>query len=407
MDIKDKILKQIESHKTDIISFLKEIIRINSINPRLGGPGEKTLARFILDYLSNYRAINTKTFICEDLILGNRYNILASLNGRRKDKCFYIVTHMDTVGEGDIKEWKYHPFEPIENSNRIFGLGSETKQSITTGIFTLIILDKLDILPEYNLSLLIVSDEETGSEHGIKFLFQNNIFNKDDMVLVLDSGSADGAFIEIAEKSVLWLKIEAFGKQTHSSNPLKGKNSTRAIINFANELINFLYNKYNDYDKTFENPYSSFEPTYINSNIDNFNTIPGYTKLFIDCRILPVYDVESIISEIKELKNKFEQLNDIKLKITFPFKFQSPPPLNKDIYFIKNFTSVLKELKKIDIRIGGHGKLTTASFFRINEIPAIAWCTNDNTSHQPNEYCYIKNLLNDIFTLVYFFYFFN
>lgn len=403
MEIKDKIYSCIETNKENIINLLKDLIRINSINPRLGGPGEKLLAKFIIDYLSQFKTLKIKNFIYEDFILGNRYNILATLEGKNKSKNFYLVTHMDTIGEGDIKEWKYHPFEPTENSNRIFGLGAETKQSIVTGIFSLILLDKLDILPEFNLNLLIVSDEETGSEHGIKFLFQNKLFNKDDMVLVLDSGSADGAFVEIAEKSVLWIKIEAFGKQTHSSTPIKGKNSAKAIINFSYELINFLYDKYKEKDNIFENPYSSFEPTFISSNIENFNTIPGYTKLFIDCRVLPEYDIEEIISQIKNIKNNFEEKNDIKLKITFPFKFQSPPPLNKDIHFIKYFTDTLKELKKIDIRIGGHAKLTIASFFRINEIPSIAWCTNDNTSHQPNEYCYIKNLFNDIFTLVYFF----
>jgi len=401
--IKETINEYLKNYKDSIINFLKDIIRINSINPRLGGPGEKLLGKYIQDFLSNYNFFNIKNIFYEDYILGNRPNIIVQYEGQIKDKNIYIITHMDTTNEGDLNDWKYHPFEPFIHNNNIYGLGAETKQNITTGIFSLILLSKLDILPKYNINLVILSDEETGSDHGIKYLLEKNYFNKDDLCIVLDSGSADGGFIEIAEKSVLWLKIEAFGKQTHSSTPIKGKNSTKAIINFSYQLINYLYDKYNDRDPTFENPFSSFEPTLISSSTDNINTIPGYTKLFIDSRILPKYDIENIIIEIKKIKENFEKNNDIKLKITFPFKFQSIEAIDKNNPFLIKFKDTLCEIKNIDIRIGGHAKLTLAAFLRKAGIPALAWCTTDNTSHQPNEYCYLKNLFNDIFTLTYFF----
>ena len=36
-----------------------------------------------------------------------------------------------------------------------------------------------------------------------------------------------------------------------------------------------------------------------------------------------------------------------------------------------------------------------AAWFRELNIPAVCWCTLDNTLHKPNEYCVIDNVLKD------------
>ena len=43
-----------------------------------------------------------------------------------------------------------------------------------------------------------------------------------------DAGNENGTMIEVAEKSILWLKFKILGKQTHGSMPEKGINAFKA-----------------------------------------------------------------------------------------------------------------------------------------------------------------------------------
>ena len=64
------------------------------------------------------------------------------------------------------------------------------------------------------MKLLFVSDEETGSQLGVQyFVAHANLFRPTDRALVPGGGSTDGAQIEIAEKSILWLRFKVRGKQ--------------------------------------------------------------------------------------------------------------------------------------------------------------------------------------------------
>ena len=49
-----------------------------------------------------------------------------------------------------------------------------------------------------------------------------------------------------------------------------------------------------------------------------------------------------------------------------------------------------KEAKNIGIGGG-----TIAAFFREKDLPAVCWCTLDDTLHAPNEYSKIENIIND------------
>jgi succinyl-diaminopimelate desuccinylase len=58
-------------------------------------------------------------------------------------------------------------------------------------------------------------------------------------------------------------------------------------------------------------------------------------------------------------------------------------------------TEAIKKLRGVEPKIGGIGGGTCAAFFRKIDVPAVVWCTIDETAHQPNEYAKIENLVND------------
>jgi succinyl-diaminopimelate desuccinylase len=58
-------------------------------------------------------------------------------------------------------------------------------------------------------------------------------------------------------------------------------------------------------------------------------------------------------------------------------------------------TEAIKKLRGVEPKVGGIGGGTCAAFFRKIDVPAVVWCSIDETAHQPNEYAKIENLAND------------
>ena len=71
------------------------------------------------------------------------------------------------------------------------------------------------------------------------------------------------------------------------------------------------------------------------------------------------------------------------------------PATSKDSDVVKLLTNAIKEVKGIDSKLIGIGGGTVGSFLRKEGYQCAVWGTLDETAHQPNEYCIIKNMIED------------
>ncbi|GAB6188975.1 M20 family metallo-hydrolase [Marinitoga arctica] len=393
------IINYVEKIEDEIINALKKFVSINSVNPRAGGPGEKEVAEWLESYLKKLKFDEIKRYDAPDdaVKYGFRPNIVALYKGTNPERTIWFITHMDKVPEGDLTLWEHDPFDPVVKDGKIFGRGSEDNgSSLIATLFGVKTLMDLNIRPKNNVGLVFVSDEETGSDFGIKYLLKQKIFDKDDWYYVPDSGNQEGSFIEIAEKSILWLKIFTEGKQAHASTPNVAKNAHRAAIYFARELDEFLHEKYNAVDKMFGRiPISTFEPTKKEHNVDNVNTIPGTDIMYFDCRILPQYDLNEILNDVNNIKEKYENKFGVKISIEVPQIEKAPEPTPADHPMVLKLKEVIEGLREIKTFVGGIGGGTCAAILRHEGLPAVVWGTMDHMAHQPNEYIKIEHLIED------------
>ncbi|MBO8159999.1 MAG: M20 family metallo-hydrolase [Thermosipho sp. (in: Bacteria)] len=395
---KEKIVNQVEKLKPSIIESMKKFISINSVNPRSGGPGEKEMAEWLEELIGNWGFDEIKRYDAPDEIVPYKFrpNIVAIYKGTEGKRTIWIITHMDKVPAGDLSLWENDPFKPIEKDGKIFGRGAEDNgSSLIASIYGVKAVIDLGIRPKDNIGIALVSDEETGSEFGIKYLVKQNIFSKDDLFIVPDAGEPDGGFIEIAEKSIMWLKITTEGKQAHASRPDIALNAHRYGMKFATFLDEYLHTKYNAENKLFDYPKSSFEPTKKLTNVDNINTIPGTDTLYFDCRVLPEYNIESIYTDILSQAKSFSKKYNIKITIDKLQFEQAAPPTDPNSEIVIKLSNAIKTIKNINPRIGGIGGGTCAAIVRREGFPAVVWATIDETAHQPNEYVKIENLISD------------
>lgn len=80
--------------------------------------------------------------------------------------------------------------------------------------------------------------------------------------------------------------MTVYGKQAHASLPELGLNAYRLGSELTLEIDRKLHETFNYEDPLFIPPRSTFEPTKVEPNVGNVNTIPGKHVFYIDCRIL-------------------------------------------------------------------------------------------------------------------------
>ena len=222
----------------------------------------------------------------------------------------------------------------------------------------------------------------------------HDIFKKDDFIIVPDAGMPDGSMIEVAEKSIYWVKIETKGKQCHASTPEQGVNAHRAAAHLITRLGK-LYEIFNQKDEVFEPPISTFEPTKKENNVPNINTIPGDDVFYVDMRILPEIKIDDVHETINGFIKEIEKEFGVEISTSSPQREEAAPATPSDAPVVKALSAAIKSIYGVEAKPMGIGGGTVAAFFRRAGFNAVVWSKIDELAHQPNEYTVIDNMVGD------------
>lgn len=393
------LFDKIDVLRSEMVEAQKKLVAIPAISPLNGGKGEADKAKVILSMLKEIGLDEIREFNAPatDVPAGYRPNICARLKGRTSDRTTWIMTHMDVVPPGDHELWKTPPFEAVEKDGKIYGRGTEDNhQGILSAIFAVKALRECRLTPPQDVGLVFAADEETGNTFGIQYVLENhNPFKKQDIIIVPDGGNPDGSMIEVAEKSILWLRFTVEGKQCHASMPALGVNAARAAAVLTTRLDQTFHSKFSDSDPVFRPSESTFEPTLREPNVQNINTIPGKDVLCFDCRVLPHYRLEDVVETARKVAADVSEEFRVKISVD-PVQFaQAAPPTPNDAEVVNLLIPAIKRVYGVDARPMGIGGGTVAAAFRRMGYHTAVWARLDETCHQPNEYCVIDNLAGD------------
>ena len=374
-----------------VIKMLRRLIPIKSISPSSGGEGEGAKADELCNILKEMGFENYNRYDTNDNSGKKRSSIVLKIGN--KDKTLWFVSHIDTVPEGSPELWTRPPFAATVEGNKVYGRGAaDNGEGIISSLLILRHLDQSRM--KYNLGLVFVADEETGSEYGISHLLSKNIFSERDLVVVPDSGTPDGLEIEIAEESILWIQFTFEGKQGHASRPDLALNATSSAMSFLTLLDEQLHSTFADSDETFEYPKSTFAITKHEKNVENINTIPGKDVFYMDCRVLPKYDLDLLMDFIRERVNEFTNRTGIKINIKLVQKEQAPHPTSTNSEVYKKLNETIKKILGKEGKPIGIGGGTCAAFFRRKGINAVVWGISAPESyHKPDEFVVIDYII--------------
>ncbi len=397
--MKDQILKKIGSYESYAIELQRGLTAIPALAPSSGGDGEYDKAKWLEGELKKLKFDSIEWINAPQAEAKNgiRPNVIARYKGKSPAKTIWFMSHLDIVPPGEAKLWKSDPYKMEVQGRKLVGRGVEDNQQATvSSILVVKAMMELDYRPAYDIALLFCADEETGSGYGADYISEKHpgLFGKEDMFFVPDSGTEDGSMIEVAEKSIMWMKVITHGKQCHASRPSLGINAFKA----ASELITKyqkLYKKFPKKDRLYEPPISTFEPTKKENNVPNVNTLPGEDVFYMDCRVMPVYQLSDVKAEMRRLADEVEKKFGVTVAFEPQQEAQAAPPTDPKAPIVLALKKAIKEVLGVKPKAYGIGGGTVAAFFRRLNLPAVVYARLNETAHMPNEYCVIEHMMGD------------
>ena len=201
-----------------------DLVAIESVNPDLvaQGSGESAIAAFVASWLRDHG------LVVESIEpLPGRPSVVGVLRGKGGGRSLMLNAHMDTVGEGGMRD----AFKPRVESGRIYGRGAyDMKGSLAAIMVAAAEARRLDLAGD--LIVTAVADEEVASVGTSA---------------VLERFTADAGIVSeptelrlcAAHKGFVWLELEVRGVAAHGSRPDLGVDAIAAagpILSLVAEL---------------------------------------------------------------------------------------------------------------------------------------------------------------------------
>jgi succinyl-diaminopimelate desuccinylase len=219
----------IDSHGDQLLSFLKEMIAIPTVNPPgdLYGPATELLTERL-----QRLGLETKRYEVPMSLLRNklpegqpllpRYNILGKWKVPGATKTIHFNSHYDVVPVSG--KWKHGgPFSGAVDKGWIYGRGTaDMKGSTASLVLALEALRACGVQPKMNVEVSVVADEETDSALGTGWLVANTPVEAD-YAVVMEGG--EGKMVCCGHNGVCWLKVTVHGRAAHGSLPHEGINA--------------------------------------------------------------------------------------------------------------------------------------------------------------------------------------
>jgi succinyl-diaminopimelate desuccinylase len=398
------VLDRINELADEMVEFLKQIVRIPTINP----PGENyaDCAHVIggklieFGYDVNYVEATGRP---ECTRRHPRVNLIARLPGESFHPTLHFNGHIDVVPPGD--GWTVDPFAAVERDGRVYGRGvTDQKAGIAASIFAVEAIRRSGVKLAGSVEQSATVDEESGGFAGVAFLSEHGYIRPDLVDYVIITEPLDYDRICLGHRGVYWFEVLMRGRIAHGSMPFLGESAidrmARLIERVERELKPKLAGR---------RTRMPVEPEGARSATINVNSIFGgqspdaqQTPCVADlCRA--IFDRRFVIEEnLEDVRIEFidliEQLRVDDAELQYDLKdlmIVHPTMTAPDSQLVRTMRDVLSEtLGREPPLVASPGTYDQKHFARIAGIEqCIAYGPGIlNMAHQPDEYCEIEHL---------------
>lgn len=205
---REDLLNEVKKIEKDLIQFTRELIEI----PAESGTEENIAKRIT-------KEMEIAGF--DEIKIDKMGNVIGRIGSGKT--VILMDAHIDTVGTGDIKEWKFDPYKGKVEDGKIFGRGSSDQLAgMSSLVYAGKLIKKLNLLDDYTLYISGTCHEEACE--GLSFYHMINdekLFTPDYVLL----SEPTNLRIARGQPGRMELRITTKGKACHSSVPDNGINA--------------------------------------------------------------------------------------------------------------------------------------------------------------------------------------
>jgi len=101
------------------------------------------------------------------------------------------------------------------------------------------------------------------------------------------------------------------------------------------------------------------------------------------------------------MSDQVEEDFGVKISLEEVQREDAAPPTSVDAPVVQVLMEGVRQVYNVKPKAEGIGGGTVAAFLRRHGYPAVVWSKMDELAHQPNEYCYISNMVGDSKVMAY------
>ena len=241
MDLAEKLMREIEARRGDLVQLTQELIRIPTLNP----PGRHY--RDICDFLDRRLVRNgfSTELVRAEGAKGDsdkypRWNLIARKDGARPGDCVHFNSHHDVVEVG--RGWTTDPFGGEVKDGKVFGRGAcDMKGGLAASIVAAEAF--IAVCPDFAgaIEISATADEESGGFGGVAYLAEKGWFSPERVQHVIIPEPLNKDRICLGHRGVWWAEIETHGEIAHGSMPFLGDCAVRHMGAVMQEMETSLF----------------------------------------------------------------------------------------------------------------------------------------------------------------------
>ncbi len=272
------VQREVAKHRTDIITFLRELVAIPSMDSQIGPVGERAQAEM--------RKLGFDKVWFDSM--GNTVGQIG--NGPHK---ILYDSHIDTVGIGDPDEWQWDPFTGKIEDGRFYARGACDEKGSTPGmIYGLAIARQLGLLEGWT-AYYFGNMEEWCDGIACQALAEHEGLRPDFVVI----GEPTKMQVYRGHKGRVEMQVVAKGKSAHAASNQLGDNAIYKVLPVIDGISRlepqlgddaFLgHGKITVTDMKIETP--------------SINAVPNQCTVYVDRRLTFGESAEEAIQQVRDL----------------------------------------------------------------------------------------------------------
>ncbi|MDD5628232.1 MAG: YgeY family selenium metabolism-linked hydrolase [Elusimicrobia bacterium] len=271
--------KTAKKYEKDMVRFARDIVSIPSFSCQEG----KLVARIKKEM--------RKTGF--DAVKVDRMGNIIGRIGSGKTKIM-LDAHIDTVGIGDRKAWKWDPFQGKFAGGKIYGRGAtDQKLSMVPMVYAGKMLKELGLLGDFTLWVVGSCMEEDCDGLPLLHLIKKEGYKPDYVVITEPTNLA----VYRGHRGRMEIKVVTKGRSCHASAPERGINAVVHMADIAKEItaLNARLKKDRFLGK------GTVAVTKIECQTPSLNAVPDECTIYLDRRLTAGETAKLAVSQIQRL----------------------------------------------------------------------------------------------------------